>query len=417
MENQTLNYGFNKDTPTDYYNINKVNDNLDLIDSTIKGVDDKVMANKFKTAGGTATAITLTDLVFADGNSKTFIVKANNNGSATTINGKHLYKPGTIQAPKLSAGKAVTVWYSSSGDCFFIKASAEGNALAEHVLEPFEFSNGDDTGIPGTMPNNGPATAQTINLTDQNAEYTIPLGYHTGLRKIKAVITGLIASVIKAGTTVGGILGTFTSDATATDPEVLSGKTYYKNGEKRTGSMTNRNTDQIATAISQSGTTLGLRAPAGYYDGTRNINRTDANFLAENIRQGVPLFGKVGSLIPGLQFASGTAQASPSPQNYTAIDNSSISKYPLTVSGLTFKPKYILAITTTKFNNYSIGTMFIMYIENGEAYNAGGVVIVGAYSGMGQTIKADVAPVSITTTGFSIPADNHAVTFKWYAIG
>lgn len=112
MATYTSNFGLQKDAQTDYYNIDTVNENLDKI--------DKALGNtaKFEKAGGTATAITLTGIEFVDGHSKTFIVSANNNGAATTINGKLLYKPGTTQAPKLVDGKIVTAWYDASSDCF-----------------------------------------------------------------------------------------------------------------------------------------------------------------------------------------------------------------------------------------------------------------------------------------------------------
>lgn len=81
----------------------------------------------YQTAGGTSTAITLIiSETLVNGFSITFIASANNNGAVTTINTKPLYKPNTTIAPVLIAGKAYTVWYSSSGNCFFIKANNEG---------------------------------------------------------------------------------------------------------------------------------------------------------------------------------------------------------------------------------------------------------------------------------------------------
>ncbi|MDF2591978.1 MAG: putative phage tail fiber protein [Clostridia bacterium] len=105
----------------------------------------------YQSAGGTATAITLTDVILEEGHPKTFIASADNGGAATTINTKPLYKPNTTDAPNLIAGKAYTVWYNTAGDCFFIKASAEGNATAAQVLAPYTFSNEVDTGIVGTV--------------------------------------------------------------------------------------------------------------------------------------------------------------------------------------------------------------------------------------------------------------------------
>lgn len=141
MATETINYGFNKDTGTDYYDITKTNDNMDLIDSAIKEVDDKATASKFQVAGGTATVITLTDLTLADGNSKTFIVAANNGSTATTINGKPLYKPNTTEAPKLTAGKAVTVWYSALNTCFYILSDEDADTVDGKHASDFMNTN------------------------------------------------------------------------------------------------------------------------------------------------------------------------------------------------------------------------------------------------------------------------------------
>jgi hypothetical protein len=72
--------------------------------------------------------------------------------------------------------KAYTVWYNSTGDCFFIKASATGNTIASHVLAGDTFSTDVDNDLIGTMPING-----TLNYNMPiNGSFTIPLGYTTG---------------------------------------------------------------------------------------------------------------------------------------------------------------------------------------------------------------------------------------------
>ncbi|WP_017210970.1 hypothetical protein [Clostridium beijerinckii] len=195
----------------------------------------------YQAASGSATAITLTIKgTLVTGYPITFIASANNGGATTTINGKKLYKPGTTTSPNLIAGKAYNVWYNSISDCFFIKASAEGDADVSNVLATKKFSNDNDTGLVGTMPNNG---AVSSILTNSNQEYIIPAGFHNGLGKIKVIVNNLAAEAIKAGTTVGGIIGTFTLDATATTADIANGKTAYVNGNKITG---NANLDGVA---------------------------------------------------------------------------------------------------------------------------------------------------------------------------
>ena len=49
--------------------------------------------------------------------------------------------------------------------------------------------------------------------------------------------SNLIANYIKAGTTIGGVTGIFTSDANATAKDIIKGKTAYVNGNKITGTL------------------------------------------------------------------------------------------------------------------------------------------------------------------------------------
>lgn len=324
MATNTSNYQLVKialsDSPPD---ITAMNPNWDKIDEEMKkNADSAKVAQTYETAGGTGTAVTIPSFEFTDGISRTFVASAANNGAATTLNGKPLYKPGTTTSPKIVAGKAYTVWYSTTGGCFFLKASAEGTAVAANVLAGTTFSNDDDTGIPGEMVDMGPSVAETVNLTTNNQEYTIAEGKHSGLRKIKAVITNLAASVIKAGTTVGGVLGTFTSDANAVAAEMLAGVTAYVNGIKITGTMAN-----IGKAVHSLAINGSYTIPKGYHDGTGVVSQAlptkgsatitpgtaaqvisagqyltgdqtiagDADLISANIKAGKNIFGVAGN--------------------------------------------------------------------------------------------------------------------------
>lgn len=81
---------------------------------------------------------------------------------------------------------------------------------------------------------------------------------------------------------------------------VLANKVGYINGQKVTGTMVDRSGDTAALSSSVSGTTLKLLASAGYRDGTNdNVTITDEDFTAENIKDGVTLFGVEGTFEGG----------------------------------------------------------------------------------------------------------------------
>ncbi len=223
----------------------------------------------YQTAGGTATAITLTMQKLVDGYFKTFIASASNNGAATTINGKPAYKPNTTTPPNFIAGKAYTVWYNSSKDCFFIKASAEGNTIAAHVLAGDTFSNDSDTGLLGTL--------DLSKLTSAN---------------------------IKSGVTINGVAGKAsvvdTADATASTGQILNGQSSYVNGVKVTGNMPNHSgADSPANSIAGTGQgRIYVRPQYGYYDGSVASYVDDGNFVSANIISGKSIFGVNGSATP-----------------------------------------------------------------------------------------------------------------------
>ena len=112
-----------------------------------------------------------------------------------------------------------------------------------------------------------------------------------------------------------------TSDADAGQGDVLSGKTYYKDG-KKTGSMTN-NGDTSGTISSKAGS---VTIPAGYTSGgSVEIDSTEqAKIIAANIKSGVTILGQAGdSNVVDTTLSSGAASASSIVSGYSAFVNGS----------------------------------------------------------------------------------------------
>lgn len=110
-----------------------------------------------------------------------------------------------------------------------------------------------------------------------------------------------------------------TSDADAVQAEVLSGKTYYKDG-KKTGSMPN-NGETGGTISTKAGT---VTIPAGYTSGgSASISTTEqAKIIAKNIKSGVTLLGQSGdSNVIDTELASGAAGAPQIVSGYSAFVN------------------------------------------------------------------------------------------------
>ena len=258
----------------------------------------------YPTATGTGTAIVVTTGYFelVAGRSFTFIASANNSGAATTINAdgtgaKNLYKPNTTDAPTIISGKAYTVWYN--GTSFFVKASAEGNAVAGDVLDGKIFSNDEDTGIEGTMPNRGTVSTD---ISAKATEVTIAQGYHSGSGKVKisaAEQAKIITGNIKSGITLLGVAGKSsvvdTADADAVAGDILNGKIGYVNGSKITGNIPSK-----GAATYTPGTASQTISAGQYLSGAQTISG-DADLVAGNIKSGVNIFGVTGSFSGGIK--------------------------------------------------------------------------------------------------------------------
>ena len=142
-----------------------------------------------------------------------------------------------------------------------------GDAADSHVLSGKTYYNKDPkTRRAGTMPNRG-AVAQELAA---GGSYTVPEGYHNGGGKVTAKS-----------------LASQTGGATAADGDVLSGKTYWKDGAKRTGTMTNQG---AKTASLNAGGSYAI--PAGYHNGSGRVtanslaSQTSANAAAGHILSG-----------------------------------------------------------------------------------------------------------------------------------
>jgi hypothetical protein len=166
-------------------------------------------------ASGSATALVI-DMPgitsYTHGKLFQFIASANNNGAASTLKvgtlpARPIYLEGTTnKAPNLIAGKLYTVWADNTKNCFFLKASGSGNAVAADLLAG-KTATTDNGPITGTMPNNGSQSATLTIIGSAKPTKVIPAGYTTG-GTITAQIDPSQAGNIKKGVTLGGVEGT-----------------------------------------------------------------------------------------------------------------------------------------------------------------------------------------------------------------
>ncbi|OQW91573.1 MAG: hypothetical protein BWK78_04255 [Thiotrichaceae bacterium IS1] len=149
------------------------------------------------------------------------------------------------------------------------------------------FVNG--VAVTGTVPAGANVTGTAGNLV-----MTIPNGLYLGSETATANDADLIASNIKNGIDLFGVLGTYNpliATGNATVAQVLSGQTFSNSSSSGlTGTMPNLG------AVTITPSTTPQTIAAGYHDGSGTVVG-DADLTVANIKSGINLFGVVGTLI------------------------------------------------------------------------------------------------------------------------
>ncbi|ORX22469.1 hypothetical protein BVF91_11555 [Thermoanaerobacterium sp. PSU-2] len=212
--------------------------------------------------------------------------------------------------------------------------------------------------------------AATIDVADANGYFTTtPKTVESALQELgSAVTTGknTIASAITSmgqsasGTdtfaTLASKIQAISTDANAGVGDVLSGKTFYQGGSKKTGAMANNG----AVIITPS--TQNQAIPAGYHNGSGYV-KGDANLVAANIVAGRSIFGVSG----------------PTAQSYSSAFTMASS----VTQNIGFKPRFIVF-------QYQ-GSMTLYNSENPSEN------VTGIYLGI-----LDPSRITLTNTGFTL---------------
>lgn len=145
----------------------------------------------------------------------------------------------------------------------------------------------------------------TRTLSDSTT--TVNAGYYEAA-DLAAVDPQLAAENISNTATIFGIAGSAVlASGNADVGDVLAPKTFSKAGSAGlTGTMTDREGDNVSTAQAAAGGVNYLTAPQGYYDGDDRVSATDAQIAAlapslvtGNIKDGETVFGVLGSYSGG----------------------------------------------------------------------------------------------------------------------
>ena len=108
------------------------------------------------------------------------------------------------------------------------------------------------------------------------------------------------------------------SSATANASEVISGKTFAKNGQIVTGTMANQG-GFVGTIATKADT---ITIPLGYHDGSGSVTISQAEkdkIIAGNIREGIQILGVTGVFTGGENIRATAANVTPMVTSQTIL--------------------------------------------------------------------------------------------------
>lgn len=317
---KTINLGLNKQEQDDIYDVQIINENMDIIDEKIQECFQSVSDGKSLVANA------ISDKGVATQATDTFATMANN---VSAIKTDPKLQEKTVEL--LTSEQVITAETGYDGLLNVTVPAVTGTATDSDVIAGKTFGSSSGVSQEGTLPDKTGVVeytaATSLDNTNSELEMTIPAtGKYNTSNKLKATfatiasLVGLTASKLVKGNTVLGITGNSnnmdTSGADAVAGHILSGKKAGVKGSLLTGTMPNNGT--VTKTLDTSTTSVAIAQ--GYHDGNGKVSLTTETktvTLSTSASQDItPSTGKVLSkvTVPKVNLQSKSASLSTSAQ-------------------------------------------------------------------------------------------------------
>ena len=281
---KTTNLGLNKPEQDDKYNIQDINENMDILDEKVQECFQSVSNGKLLVANA------ITDKGIPTSSDATFATMANNVKSIQT--------DPKLQSKTIDLSTSKQIITSDTGFDGLSSVTVPavtGTATTGDVVSGKTFNSASGIEQVGTLADKTGvseyiATA-SLDSTNNELEMAIPsTGKYNTSNKLKAAFStiasliGLTSAKLIKGNTILGITGNSnnmdTSGADATASDVLSGKIVGVKGSLITGDMISRKGTTVdATAVSSDDNYTYFTTPAGCYSDTSKVRTLNSNLM------------------------------------------------------------------------------------------------------------------------------------------